>query len=222
MSPCNTENIQTEGSRLTQNQIDLLEGLQELDQLLTVTLPEIQDDPVDGHVYQNERLVRSLNTARSVLLRKFSKTLKPDKAERNEELPQPYESGEGGEEELLDQTLSGDAFYDLWNIIAGINPITGEPLHEDHPFQNPALLRGLKAALSALSRQIASRNKGGVMSQSGHGWSEEEIEDLLEEYDSGTPILSIAQKHRRSCLSIMIQIKRYREVRPDLWGAYGR
>lgn len=202
--------------------MDLLEGLQELAQLLTVTLPGIQEDPVEGHVYQNERLVRSLKTARSALLREFNEALEPDHALRNEEDHQPAESGKEGDDMPDEQTLAGEAYYDLWNIIAGMNPITGEDLHEEHPFRDPALLRAFRAALSSLKRERAQRGEEPAMSRSGKNWSDEEVEEQLEDYDSGLSIPEIAQKHRRGCLAIMIKIKRYREIRPDLWGAYGK
>ena len=222
MSQNKSENIPAESSRLTQNQMDLHEGLHELHMLRVLTLPELQEDPVNGHVYQNERLTRSINTANSALAREFIETLEPDQPPSYKFFVQMDEPGEESDETPDEQTLAGEAYYDLWNIIAGMNPITGEDLDEEHPFRDVALLRGFRAALSSLKKERAQRGDDPAMSRSGQGWNEEEADDLLDEYDSGLSIPEIAQKHRRGCLAIMIKLKRYRDIRPDLWGAYGK
>ncbi len=182
-----------------------LNGIYAFDQLLEETIPKIRANLEEAHVYKNERLIRSLTTASSALLKEHS-NIEPGRPSGIKELPPPID-------------LAIEAIYDLQNILTGINPITGEDLPEDHTLREPFLNQAFKTAIWSLKRQMARRKEKAAMSRSGERWSEKEIETLLEEFDSGLSIPEIAQKHRRGCLSVMIRIKRFRAVRPDLWGA---
>ncbi len=78
----------------------------------------------------------------------------------------------------------------------GINPMTGEVLPDDDSCNQVQVVRALHAAILALDR--ADRRAKEQPQNAGTFWSEDEIDKLIDEHDSGMTISAIAKEHSRS------------------------
>ncbi|WP_423383562.1 hypothetical protein [Burkholderia sp. LMG 32019] len=84
----------------------------------------------------------------------------------------------------------------------GIDPITGEILSDQGPFNQPEVIRALFAAAQAL-RANAGGGDGqpssdGKPLNAGRAWSPDEDELLLREFDAGVTPKALAKMHGRT------------------------
>lgn len=84
----------------------------------------------------------------------------------------------------------------------GIDPITGEILSDQGPFNQPDVIRALFAAAQALRTRADADDgqppSGAKPLNAGKAWSPEEDELLLREFDAGVAPKELAKKHGRT------------------------
>jgi len=80
----------------------------------------------------------------------------------------------------------------------GLNPYTGEVL-TDNAYQHPDTVRALYKAKEALIRLInIEKRQKDLPEHTGMNWSEEEENQLVALFDSGTKIKDLAKIHKRT------------------------
>lgn len=99
------------------------------------------------------------------------------------------------------------------HLADGVNPYTGEVMEPDSIFQNPETVRALFTALEQL-KKTESRNARfeNLPGQSGKPWSAEEEAALVEEFDAGMDVASIAQKHGRTNWAIQARLLKLNKI----------
>ena len=89
----------------------------------------------------------------------------------------------------------------------GVNPQTGEVFAGDSPYQSAEIVRALFMAIRALQAQYA-RRRPDAPANAGKPWTEAEDAELLEAFDRGTPLATIAQTHARTLAGIQARLER--------------
>lgn len=91
----------------------------------------------------------------------------------------------------------------------GINPVTGERLPDESPFNEPQIIRALFTAVQTLSQDSTKQKKNAKSpDNAGKSWSEAEDSKLLSEFDSGKPVKEIAGNHSRTLGAITSRLVR--------------
>lgn len=84
-------------------------------------------------------------------------------------------------------------------LAAGHNPYTGEVFTNDSVFQNPDTVRALYTVLELISIRIKTGNrKSSLPENAGKNWEEEEVFQLIKEFDQGMNIADMAKTHART------------------------
>ena len=89
-------------------------------------------------------------------------------------------------------------------LINGVDPITGEILEEDHLINEDIVKALLLTAQTAITKRQERENS--KKPSAGARWTDEEDQQLVEEYRNKMPIKEIAEKHERSESSIRSRI----------------
>lgn len=77
----------------------------------------------------------------------------------------------------------------------GINPVSGEVFPPDSPYQNAEVVRALFNALNELKASEAKGNKGSK-------WTEQEDQQLKDNFNNGLKTSELAKLHGRSSEAI--------------------
>jgi hypothetical protein len=101
----------------------------------------------------------------------------------------------------------------------GINPLTGEVLAPDSPYQSSPIVRALYVAIRALeqSTRRRTRPRTGMPDNAGKLWSEEEDRRLLVAFDEGRSAGELAQAHGRTQAGIQARLEKFGrlQLRPE-------
>ena len=91
----------------------------------------------------------------------------------------------------------------------GIDPVTGEILPEDSPFNHPRVIRALFLSINALER-LKEREKraSGLPGNSGKPWNQDDDRMLLEAFDRGIKVEALAERHSRTQGAIAARLVR--------------
>jgi hypothetical protein len=108
----------------------------------------------------------------------------------------------------------------LQALAHGIDPRTGEAYPADSPYQHPDTVRALFCALQALSTGEAApppRPARAAPGNAGKPWADEEDRQLVADFDGGTRIPELAERHGRSRTAIEARLIRLGKlaVSPD-------
>jgi hypothetical protein len=99
------------------------------------------------------------------------------------------------------------------HLADGVNPFTGEMMETDSIFQNPETVRALFTALEQLKKAEARNARfENLPGQSGKAWSAEEEAALVEEFDAGMDVASIALKHGRTNWAIQARLMKLGKI----------
>ena len=91
----------------------------------------------------------------------------------------------------------------------GVDPSTGEVYPAASPFQDPQIIRALAWAIRTLdgsSRPL--KNPKPQPEKAGKPWDEAEDRDLLQAFDSGSPIKELVLQHQRTRGAIQARLVR--------------
>jgi hypothetical protein len=101
----------------------------------------------------------------------------------------------------------------------GINPLTGEVLAADSPYQSSTIVRALYVAIRALeqSARRRTRPRTGMPDNAGKLWTEEEDGRLLATFDEGQSIGDLARMHGRTQAGIQARLEKFGrlQLRPE-------
>jgi hypothetical protein len=96
----------------------------------------------------------------------------------------------------------------------GVNPQTGEVFPADSPFQSAQIVRALYVAARALQAQPV-RRRADAPANAGKPWSETEDAELLNAFDRGASLASLAQAHARTTMGIQARLEKHGRLAPQ-------
>jgi hypothetical protein len=111
----------------------------------------------------------------------------------------------------------------LESLADGVNPLTGTALPDESPYHNPTVLRALYQALCEMrcvtlvvrdgkqARRTGDRQRPG---NAGNPWSRGEERRLLRDFDAGSSLDELAEKHQRTQLAIQARLIRLDKLAP--------
>jgi hypothetical protein len=89
----------------------------------------------------------------------------------------------------------------------GVDPMTGEALSADGPYQRPQIVRALMVAVGALEQErLREQRRQRLPGNAGMPWSTEEDEDLAREFDGGKSPGELAAMHGRTGSAIQARL----------------
>lgn len=103
-----------------------------------------------------------------------------------------------------------ESIHILKQLANGVDPYTGAILPDQSPYQHPQTVRALFHAVMAIEKikESASGRTPARFANAGQAWTQEEDEQLSEEFDSGIPIKELAQMHQRTGGAIEARLAR--------------
>jgi hypothetical protein len=97
----------------------------------------------------------------------------------------------------------------LQALVQGVDPLTGEELPSGTVLQQADVLRALLAGLAALEQTSArAQRRAQLPDNVGRPWSADEETKLIEAFESGEALLSIAARHGRTLRAIEARLER--------------
>jgi hypothetical protein len=97
----------------------------------------------------------------------------------------------------------------LHALVQGIDPETGDELPKNSVLHKADVLRALLAAVSALEATAARALRRAALPESvGKSWSDEEEQQLRDEFSGSEPLELIAAKHGRTIRAIEARLEK--------------
>jgi hypothetical protein len=99
------------------------------------------------------------------------------------------------------------ALLTLSALASGVHPDTGEPFAADSPYQSGNVVRALYSAVRALEAMEKKNQLSKVVpANAGRPWTADEDKRLLELFEQGSDIASIARSHQRTVPGIQARL----------------
>ncbi|MCK4140068.1 hypothetical protein KM864_18475 (plasmid) [Ralstonia solanacearum] len=100
-------------------------------------------------------------------------------------------------------------------LARGIDPVTGEDLGNDSPFNNSEVIRALLCAVDALEpTRRPPRQDGDRPANAGTSWTAAEDKRLLEAFDAGSTPGQLAIEHGRTRGAITARLTKHGRLQP--------
>ena len=81
----------------------------------------------------------------------------------------------------------------------GVNPVNGEVLPDNSPYQSAKVVRALNASIKAIEHKIKSdTRRSNLPENAGKPWSNEEDYQIAKAFDNGVSVTEIANTHQRT------------------------
>ena len=104
----------------------------------------------------------------------------------------------------------------LQSLIQGIDPITDEELSRESVLQKSDVLRALLAGVAALELTTAREQRRSQLPQSvGKAWTDQEEQQLRNEFAGSEPIEQIATRHARTIRAIEARLEKMGLITAD-------
>jgi hypothetical protein len=104
----------------------------------------------------------------------------------------------------------------IQNLADGIDPLTGEVLSDQSPFNQPQVIRALFAALQALTlatdAEVPQTVREKRVANAGNAWTPEEDERLLKAFDAGIGVKELAAQHGRTTGAIKSRLVKHERI----------
>jgi hypothetical protein len=102
------------------------------------------------------------------------------------------------------------ALLTLSALANGVHPDTGELLAADSPYQSADVVRALYVGMRAIETMEKKNQRSKVSpANAGKPWTADEDKQLLELFDQGSDIPSIARYHQRTVPGIQARLDRH-------------
>jgi hypothetical protein len=97
----------------------------------------------------------------------------------------------------------------LQSLVHGLNPVTGDELPKGDIVNNIEVNRAMSTAVMALDQMMARLTRREMLPEKvGKAWTEEEEQQLRDEFKLGEPPPDIAAKHGRTLRAIEARLER--------------
>jgi hypothetical protein len=97
----------------------------------------------------------------------------------------------------------------LQALVQGVDPVTGEELEASTVLQRADVLRALLAGVAALEHTAArAQRRAQLPGNVGRAWNADEEHRLVDAFQSGDALASIAAKHGRTLRAIEARLER--------------
>jgi hypothetical protein len=97
----------------------------------------------------------------------------------------------------------------LQSLVHGLNPVTGDELPKGDIVNNIEVNRAMSTAVMALDQMMARLTRREMLPEKvGKGWTEEEEQQLKDEFSRSEPLPLIATKHGRTLRAIEARLDR--------------
>ena len=91
----------------------------------------------------------------------------------------------------------------IQTLIDGVNPLSDEPLADNHLCRQSDIRRALQTAIPALENQIkADARRANLPTNAGNPWTDEEDQQLVQGFDDGKSVALLVEQHQRTKGSI--------------------
>ncbi len=102
----------------------------------------------------------------------------------------------------------------IQRLADGVSPYTGEIMENDSVFQNPETVRALYTAMELMKHQESRKERQrSAPGNTGNAWTTEEDARLVDEYDRGMDITTIAKTHERTSWAIQSRLLKLGKIR---------
>lgn|GEM_PF-1373771 len=99
-------------------------------------------------------------------------------------------------------------------LAEGKHPFTGAQLPDESCYQSAKVLRALLAGIEALEKAAKRKNRN-LPAEAGKSWSADEDQTLIAEFEKGTSIKDLAQKHQRTQGAIHSRLMKLGKLSPE-------
>jgi hypothetical protein len=97
----------------------------------------------------------------------------------------------------------------LQSLVHGLNPMTGDELPKGDIVNNIEVNRAMSTAVMALDQMMARLTRREMLPEKvGKGWTDEEEQQLKDEFSRSEPLPLIATKHGRTLRAIEARLER--------------
>jgi hypothetical protein len=97
----------------------------------------------------------------------------------------------------------------LQSLVHGLNPVTGDELPKGDIVNNIEVNRAMSTAVMALDQMMARLTRREMLPEKvGKGWTDEEEQQLKDEFSRSEPLPLIATKHGRTLRAIEARLER--------------
>ncbi len=97
----------------------------------------------------------------------------------------------------------------LQALIQGVDPFTGEELAPNTILQHADVLRAMLAGVAALEQSAArAQRRAGMPGNAGRPWSPEEEQALIDAFQRGQDLATIASRHGRTLRAIEARLEK--------------
>lgn len=108
-----------------------------------------------------------------------------------------------------------DAVRIIRDLAEGFDPLTREPLADDHLCQRPAVVRAMFVALGDMdTKGRARRRQESSPAKSGLPWSPQDDAALAAAFDAGAPLEALALGHERSVYAVKLRLVKLGKLEP--------
>jgi hypothetical protein len=101
------------------------------------------------------------------------------------------------------------ALFTLSALAKGVHPGTGELFAADSPYQTADVVRALYVGVRAIETIEKKNQRSKLPDNAGKPWTADEDRQLLERFDQGSDIPSIARYHQRTAPGIQARLERH-------------
>lgn len=106
-----------------------------------------------------------------------------------------------------------EAITIIQTLIDGINPLSDEPLADNHLCLESDIQRALQTAIPALENKIKSdARRANLPANAGLPWNDEEDQQLADAFDNGDSIATLVEQHQRTKGSINSRLLKLRKI----------
>jgi len=95
----------------------------------------------------------------------------------------------------------------------GVNPLTGEEFPLDSIYQHPRVIRALYLSVSLMEKERAKQRRlARLPANAGALWMKEEVQNLLDSFDSGKTIKELAKIHQGTEVAIESKLSKLDKI----------
>ncbi|MDD9810271.1 MAG: hypothetical protein OXU71_00925 [Gammaproteobacteria bacterium] len=112
-----------------------------------------------------------------------------------------------------------DALKIVQALADGVDPITGEVLPDDSPYQSAKVTRALFHCVQLIEHKTkVDSRRTGVPSNAGNPWTQMEDREIVEKFEQGKSVQEISRSHGRTHGAIESRLSKLGKMPPNTGG----